>query len=328
MIEINSKIYIAGATGLIGSAIKRRLESAGYSSLICKTSKELNLTDQLAVNQFFHEEKPEVVILAAGRVGGILANNIDRAEFIYENLLIEANVIHASYLQEVRKLIFLGSSCIYPKFSSQPIKEEYLLAGPLEYTNEPYAIAKIAGVKLCENYYRQYGRNFFSVMPTNIYGINDNFNPLTSHALPALIRKFHEAKIDGSSSAVLWGTGTPRREFLYVDDLADAVVFLMERVNAQEIYEKGVSHINIGTGEDLEIRTLARTIKELVGFEGNVEYDANYPDGTPRKLLDVTRIHRLGWSHSTTLEAGLRKTYEWFLRSDWSRKAPSKNTGL
>ncbi|MEO5858734.1 MAG: GDP-L-fucose synthase [Pyrinomonadaceae bacterium] len=310
--EKNSKIYIAGATGMIGGAIKRNLETAGYSNLVHPKSQEVDLIDQHAVYQFFARERPEVVVLAAGMVGGILANNTRRAEFIFKNLLIESNVIHASKEQSVKKLIFLGSSCIYPKLASQPIREEELLSGPLEPTNEPYAIAKIAGIKLCENYYRQYGCNFFSVMPTNIYGVNDNFDLQSSHVVPALIRKIHEAKARGSSTVVLWGTGSPRREFLYVDDLADALVFLLNSIKAEDVYQQGVSHINIGTGEDIEIKTLAETISDIVGFEGELEFDSQYPDGTPRKLLDVSRINRMGWNHSTTLADGLKRTYKWY----------------
>ena len=315
MNEKNTKIYIAGSTGMAGSAVKRHLEHLGYTNLICRTSKELNLINQAQVKKFFSQEKPEIVILSAGKVGGILANDTYRAEFIYNNLMIEANVIQASHEHAVGKLIFLGSSCIYPKFAAQPIKEEELLAGCLEPTNEPYAIAKIAGIKLCENYYRQYGCNFFSAMPTNLYGINDNFDLQTSHVISALIRKFHEAKTSNSQKVILWGTGSARREFLYVDDLAEAVVFLMENVNAEDFYGQGVSQINIGTGEDIEIGKLAELIKQLVGFKGEIEYDTSKPDGTLRKLLDVSRLHQLGWKHTTTLEEGLRKTYGWFLKA-------------
>lgn len=316
-----TKIYIAGSTGMVGGAVKRLLESSGYANLICRTSKELNLINQAEVENFFAREKPEIVILSAGKVGGILANDSFRAEFIYNNLMIEANVIHASYKENVKKLIFLGSSCIYPKFAAQPIVEEELLAGHLEVTNEPYAIAKIAGIKLCENYSRQYGCNFYSVMPTNLYGKNDNFDLQTSHVIPALLRKIHEAKMNNSPNLKLWGTGAPRREFLYVEDLADAVVFLMENIDAEEIYKQNISQINVGTGEDLEIGNLAELIKELVGYKGKIEYDTTKPDGTPRKLLDVSRLNQLGWKHSTTLEEGLRKTYEWFLRNYSSAKA-------
>jgi GDP-L-fucose synthase len=321
MLEKNAKIYIAGSTGMVGSAIKRRLDHLGFPNLICRTSEELNLINQREVERFFSQERPEVVILSAGKVGGILANDTYRAEFIYNNLMIEANVIHASQTYAVRKLVFLGSSCIYPKFATQPIKEEELLAGCLETTNEPYAIAKIAGIKLCENYYRQYGCNFFSVMPTNIYGAGDNFDLQSSHVIAALIRKFHEAKTSNSPKVILWGTGSPRREFLYVDDLAEAVVFLTENVNAEDFYGQGVSQINIGTGEDIEIRKLAELIKEIVGFQGEIQYDTTKPDGTPRKLLDVSRLHQLGWKHKTTLEEGLRETYEWFLKANSTARA-------
>lgn len=312
MIDRSSKIYIAGSSGMIGSAVKRRLEADGYTNLICRISRQLNLIDQRQVDEFFSREKPEAVVLAAGRVGGIGANDKYRAEFIYNNLLIEANVIHASHANGVGKLVFLGSSCIYPKFAEQPIKEDALLTGPLEPTNEPYAVAKIAGIKLCENYFRQYGRNFFSAMPTNIYGEGDNFDPHDSHVVPALIRKFHEARIDNSSQVLLWGTGSPRREFLYVDDLAEAIVFLLENVEAEDVYRQGISHLNVGTGEDLQIKELAEIIKEMAGYNGEIAYDASRPDGTPRKLLDVSRLNRLGWRHRTKLEDGLRKTYEWF----------------
>lgn len=312
MNEKNSKIYIAGSNGMVGSAIKKHLKHSGYDNLPGKTSKELNLINQAEVEKFFSREKPEIVILAAGKVGGILANDTYRAEFIYNNLMIEANVIHASYKNAVEKLIFLGSSCIYPKFVTQPIKEEELLTGSLESTNEPYAIAKIAGIKLCENYYRQYGCNFYSVMPTNLYGAQDNFNLQNSHVIPALIRKFHEAKINNSPKVFLWGTGSPRREFLYVDDLAEALVFLMENIDAHDIYGQNISHINIGFGEDIEIKNLAELIKNIVGFRGKIEYDTTKPDGMLRKLLDSSRLNQLGWKHSTTLEDGLRKTYDWF----------------
>jgi GDP-L-fucose synthase len=309
------KIYIAGAYGMVGSAIKRHFENSGYTNLICPSSEEVNLINQREVEDFFSQEKPEVVILAAGKVGGILANNTYRAEFIYNNLMIEANVIHASYVQKVKKLIFLGSSCIYPKLAPQPLKEEELLTSQLEPTNEPYAIAKIAGIKLCENYYRQYGCNFFSVMPTNLYGINDNFDLQSSHVIPALIRKFHEAKIKGLPKVLLWGTGAARREFLYVEDLAEAVRFFMEQVDAGDLYDQGISQINIGTGENIEIKKLAEIIKKLIGFEGEIEYDATKPDGTPVKCLDISRLNKLGWKHKTKLEDGLQKTYDWFQQS-------------
>jgi GDP-L-fucose synthase len=305
----NSKIYIAGHRGLVGSAILRRLQQAGYSNLILKTRKELDLTVQKDVEDFFRSERPEHVFLAAAKVGGILANSTYPAEFIYNNIIIQANVIHAAYKYGVKKLLFLGSSCIYPKFAPQPMKEEYLLTGELEPTNEPYAIAKIAGIKMCQAYNRQYGTNFISVMPTNLYGPNDNFDLETSHVLPAMIRKFHEAKIDPSRRPVtLWGTGSPRREFLYVDDLADACVFLMENYSGSEI-------INIGTGEDITIRELAELVREVVEYDGEVIWDTTKPDGTPRKLLDVSRLFGMGWRPKVSLREGIRKTYEWYIHS-------------
>lgn len=306
------KIYIAGHAGMVGSAIKRKLESKGYTNLIYRNLSELDLIRQEQVERFFTDQKPDIVIVAAAKVGGILANNTYRAEFIYDNLMIESNIIHQAYLNQAEKLIFLGSSCIYPKLAPQPLKEEYLLSDYLEYTNEPYAVAKIAGIKLCENYFRQYGCDFYSVMPTNLYGRNDNFNPETSHVLPAMIRKFHEAVESNLPSVTLWGTGTPKREFLYVDDLAEAVVFLMENIEARNIYEKGISHINIGTGEDLTINDLAYMIADITGFAGKIEYDTAKPDGTPRKLMDVSRINELGWKASTNLRNGIEMTYEWF----------------
>lgn len=315
MVGKNSKIYIAGSSGMVGSAIKKHLEKSGFDNLLCRTSGELNLANQSAVEEFFANEKPEIVILAAGKVGGILANDTFRADFIYENLMIQANVIHAAYKYNAEKLLALGSSCIYPKFARAPIKEEALLTGELEATNEPYAIAKIAGIKLCENYFRQYGVNFLSVMPTNLYGENDKFDLAASHVIPALIRKFHEAKTAKSARVELWGTGAARREFLYADDLAEAVVFILENLDAADLYKQGISQINVGTGEDIEISRLAEIIKTIVGFEGEIEYDRTKPDGTMRKLLDVSRLNALGWKYSTTLEDGLRKTYEWFLKN-------------
>jgi GDP-L-fucose synthase len=311
-INKDMKIYIAGHSGMVGSAIKRKLEADGYRNLIYKDLSELNLVRQTEVEEFFAEQKPDVVIVAAAKVGGILANNTYRAEFIYDNLMIESNIIHRAYLSKVNKLIFLGSSCIYPKLAPQPLKEEYLLSDYLEFTNEPYAIAKIAGIKLCENYYRQYACNFYSVMPTNLYGPNDNFNLETSHVLPALIRKFHEAKQKNLPSVTLWGTGKPMREFLYVDDLAEAIVFSMENIEAEDIYRNGISHINIGTGEDLTINDLAGIIAEVTGYSGEIEYDTTKPDGTPRKLMDVSRINNLGWKYKTDLKDGIKKSYEWF----------------
>lgn len=310
---LNKKIYIAGHTGMVGSAIKRFLEKSGASKLIVRTIDQLDLTRQKEVEDFFNAEKPEVVIVAAARVGGILANNTYRAQFIYDNLMIESNLIHSSYLNNVEKLIFLGSSCIYPKLATQPLKEEYLLSGYLEDTNEPYAIAKIAGIKLCENYYRQYGCNFYSIMPTNLYGPNDNFDLNTSHVLPALIRKFHEAKVNGESEVIVWGTGTPLREFMYVDDLAEGLCYLLSYVEARDLYNQKLSFLNIGTGKDLTITELAKMISEIVEFKGHILYDTSKPDGTPRKLLDVSRINSLGWKAKTELREGIRRTYEWFL---------------
>lgn len=310
---INNKIYLAGHAGMVGSSIQRQLVNKQYSHIITKNLNELDLTRQSAVEEFFHKENPEIVIVAAAKVGGILANDMFRAEFIYDNLMIEANIINSAYKNNVQKLIFLGSSCIYPKLAPQPLKEEYLLSDYLEYTNEPYAIAKIAGIKLCENYYRQYDCNFFSAMPTNLYGFNDNFNLNTSHVLPALMRKFHEAKINSKPEVVVWGSGTPKREFLYVDDLAEAIVFLLEKVNAKDLYQAGITQINIGMGKDLTINELAELIAEVIGFKGKIVYDSSKPDGTPRKLMDVTRINNLGWKAKTDLKTGIQKTYQWYL---------------
>ena len=309
---LNKKIYVAGYTGMVGSAITSELQNKGYKNLVLKNYPDLDLMRQVDVENFFKLEKPEIVIVAAAKVGGILANNTYRAEFIYDNLMIEANIIHNAYKAGIEKLIFLGSSCIYPKLAQQPLKEEYLLSDFLEFTNEPYAIAKIAGIKLCENYYRQYGSNFYSVMPTNMYGPNDNFDLQTSHVLPALIRKFHEAKERNEKEVVIWGSGKPLREFLFVEDLADAILFLMENVEAKDLYENGISHLNIGTGKDLTINELAKMIAEIVGFKGNIVHDASKPDGTPRKLLDVSRINSLGWKYRTELREGIEKTYAFF----------------
>ena len=308
----NKKIYIAGHTGMVGSAVKREFEHCGYNNLLLKNYPGLNLINQSEADDFFEDENPEIVIMAAAKVGGILANNTYRADFIYDNLMIEANVINAAYKNNVEKLIFLGSSCIYPKLAPQPLKEESLLSGYLEVTNEPYAIAKIAGIKLCENFYRQYGCNFYSVMPTNLYGPHDNFNLETSHVLPAFIRKFHEAKVNNHESVTIWGSGKPMREFLYVEDLADAILFLTENIDANDLYEKDISHINIGSGKDITIDDLAKLIAEIVGFEGKIIHDATKPDGTPRKLMDVSRINQLGWKYKTELREGLIKTYKWF----------------
>jgi GDP-L-fucose synthase len=313
---LNKKIYVAGHTGMVGSAITNELRNRGYNNLILKNYPGLDLIKQVEVEKFFEDEKPEIVIIAAAKVGGILANNTYRAEFIYDNLMIETNIMHNAYKAGVEKLIFLGSSCIYPKLAPQPLKEEYLLSDYLEFTNEPYAIAKIAGIKLCENYYRQYGCNFYSVMPTNMYGPNDNFDLNTSHVLPALIRKFHEAKEKTKSEVVIWGSGNPLREFLFVEDLADAILFLMEKINAKDLYEQGISHLNIGTGKDLTINELATMIADIVGFKGKIIHDSSKPDGTPRKLLDVSRLNSLGWKYKTELRDGIVKTYEHFKKKN------------
>ncbi|MFT2007759.1 GDP-L-fucose synthase [Pontibacter sp. 13R65] len=298
----SAKIYVAGHRGMVGSAICRKLEQDGYSHIISKTSKELDLRDQQAVLSFFEYEKPDYVFLAAAKVGGIQANNTYRAEFLYDNLMIEANIIQAAFVHGVTKLQFLGSSCIYPKMAPQPLKEDYLLTGTLEQTNEPYAIAKIAGIKLCEAYRDQYGCDFISVMPTNLYGYNDNYDLNNSHVLPALIRKFHEAKDNGAPSVTVWGTGSPRREFLFADDLAEACVFLMENYSGREL-------VNIGTGEDVTIKELALLVKEVVGFEGELVFDNTKPDGTPRKLMDVSKLHQLGFKHKTELKDGIALAY-------------------
>jgi GDP-L-fucose synthase len=308
----DKKIYLAGQTGMVGSAIFRELQNRGYKNLIHKELLELDLRNQSDVENFFSATKPAIVIIAAAKVGGILANNTYRAEFLYDNLMIEANLIHASYLNNVEKVVFLGSSCIYPKLAPQPLKEEYLLTDTLEFTNEPYAIAKIAGIKLCESYYRQYGCNYISAMPTNLYGPNDNFNLETSHVLPALIRKFHEAKVEGTEAVTIWGTGKALREFMYVEDLANAIVFMMENINAKDLYENGITHLNVGTGKDISISDLAKLIAEISGFNGNIVYDSSKPDGTPRKLMDVTRINELGWKYKTELKEGIIKTYNFF----------------
>jgi len=302
-------VYVAGHRGLVGSALVRRLQAGGYHRLITRTHAELDLTRQSAVQDFFQRERPEIVFLAAARVGGIHANNTYRAEFIYQNLMIAANVIHAAHEHGVGKLLFLGSSCIYPRDCPQPMKEEYLLTGALEQTNEPYAIAKIAGIKLCASYRHQYGCNFMSVMPTNLYGPGDNYDPENSHVLPALIRRVHEAKLAGLGEVTVWGTGNPRREFLYGDDLADACVFLMERHDAAQIGE----FINIGTGEDLTIRDLAQQVCATVGYRGRLVFDPTRPDGTPRKLLDITRMRQLGWRARTPLTEGIAQAYQDYL---------------
>ncbi len=305
-VEKKAKIYIAGHRGMVGSAIIRKLKNEGFANFVFKTSSELDLTNQQAVSKFFADEKPDYVFLAAAKVGGIVANGTYRAQFIYENLCIQNNVIHHSYLNGVKKLMFLGSSCIYPKLAPQPLKEDFLLTGPLEYSNEPYAIAKIAGIKTCDAYRDQYGCNYISVMPTNLYGYNDDYHPQNSHVLPALIRKFHEAKTSGGKVVSIWGSGTPYREFLFSDDLADACYFLMQNYNDPNL-------INIGTGEDLSIKDLALLIGDTIGFEGEIEFDSTKPDGTPRKVLDVTKLHGLGWKHKTDLKDGIKLAYSDFL---------------
>ncbi|MGB7528539.1 GDP-L-fucose synthase [Sphingobacterium cellulitidis] len=304
--EKQAKIYVAGHRGMVGSAIYRKLKEQGFENIVVRTSKELDLRDQQAVKEFFETEKPEYVFLAAAKVGGIMANNVYRADFIYENLAIQNNVIHYAHENDAKKLMFLGSSCIYPKMAPQPLKEDYLLTGTLEPTNEPYAIAKIAGIKMVESYRLQYDDNYISVMPTNLYGINDNYHPENSHVLPALIRKFHEAKINNSPTVNIWGSGNPLREFMYADDLADACVFLMENYN-------DLQFVNIGVGEDISIRDLAELIKEVVGYQGELEFDSSKPDGTPRKLMDVSKLHSLGWKAKTSLKDGIKLAYEDFL---------------
>jgi len=307
----NSKIYIAGHDGLVGSSFVRALHKSGYKNLIFKHYQELDLRRQTDVESFFEKEKPEYVFLAAAKVGGIHANNTYKADFIYDNIMIATNVIHAAHKYKVKKLLNLGSSCIYPKLAPQPLKEEYLLTGPLEQTNEPYAIAKIAAIKLCQYYNEQYGTDFISLMPTNMYGPNDNFDLETAHVLPTLIRKFHEAKILKKPFVTLWGTGSPYREFLFVDDLAEAALFLMKNKSAKELE----AFVNVGTGQDITIKDLALLIKNIVGYTGEIKFDTTKPDGTPRKLLDVSRIHKLGWEHSVGLEDGIKKVYEWYIEN-------------
>lgn len=330
MINKNGKLFIAGHQGMVGSSLIRKFTSEGFTNIITRSSAGLDLRRQTDVENFFEFERPEYVIVAAAKVGGILANNTYRAEFIYDNLMIETNIIHSAYKSGCKKLIFLGSSCIYPKNAPQPLKEEYLLSGYLEETNEPYAIAKIAGIKLCESYFKQYGNNFYSVMPTNMYGPNDNFNLNTSHVLPAMIRKFHEAKKQSAirnqepvdreigdtsmthSPVTLWGTGTPRREFMYVDDLADALYYLLEKVEAKDIYELGITHLNIGTSEDLTLKDLALLTQEIIDHHGSIEWDESKPDGMMKKRLDVTIINNLGWKAKTSLNEGIWKTYQYY----------------
>ncbi|MBB5284714.1 GDP-L-fucose synthase [Rhabdobacter roseus] len=304
--EKNATIYIAGHRGMVGSALHRKLLAEGFSRFVFRTSSELDLRDQVAVRDFFATERPDYVFLAAAKVGGIVANNTYRAEFLYDNLQIQNNVIDSAYRTGVKKLLFLGSSCIYPKMAPQPLREDYLLTGTLEPTNEPYAIAKIAGIKLCEAYRSQYGCDFISVMPTNLYGPNDNYDLTNSHVLPAMIRKFHEARVEGKPRVELWGTGTPRREFMHADDLADACYYLMQHYS-----EPGF--VNIGVGDDVSIRTLAELIRGVVGYEGEVHWNTDKPDGTPRKLMDVTKLHALGWKHRVELDEGIRRTYQDFL---------------
>jgi len=310
-LEKNSKIYVAGHKGMVGSAIVRKLKLEGFNNIIYRSSSELNLIDQSAVNDFFESEKPEYVFLAAAKVGGIHANNVFRADFIYQNLMMECNIIHAAYKNTVKKLLFLGSSCIYPKMAPQPLKEEYLLSGYLEQTNEPYAIAKIAGLKLCESYRDQYGCNFISAMPTNLYGPNDNYDLNNSHVLPALIRKIHTAKLNGDQKVIMWGSGSPKREFLHVNDLADACFYLMENYNGKEI-------VNVGTGVDVSILELAELIKDIVGFDGEIEKDISKPDGTPRKLLDVSKLNALGWQHKIDLREGINLVYQEVKEKEWA----------
>jgi GDP-L-fucose synthase len=298
----DSKIFVAGHNGMVGSAIVRKLKELGYTKIVTKSRKELDLTNQFQVNHFFHFERPEYVFLAAAKVGGIKANDDFRADFIYENIMIQSNIIKASHSNGVKKLLFLGSTCIYPKHCPQPIKEEYLLTGLLESTNDAYAIAKISGVKMCQSFNKQYGTNYISVMPTNLYGPNDNYDLNNSHVLPAMIRKFHEAKVEEKDIVEIWGTGTPMREFLYVDDLSDACVYLMNNYNSSEI-------VNIGTGEDLTIKDLAHLVKEVVGFNGDIYFNTDKPDGTPKKLSDVSRLKEIGWTYKTSLKEGIQKTY-------------------
>lgn len=308
--NVTDKIYVAGHRGMVGSAIVRKLQQEGFENIVTRTSQELDLRSQQAVNAFFTNEKPAYVFLAAAKVGGILANNTYRAEFLYDNLMIESNVIHASYQNGVEKLLFLGSSCIYPKLAPQPLKEDYLLTSELEPTNEPYAIAKIAGIKLCDAYRDQYGCNYISAMPTNLYGPNDNYDLQKSHVLPALIRKFHEAKKNGAPEVVIWGTGAPRREFMHVDDLADACLFLMQHYNQ-------AGFMNVGTGTDVTIKDLATLIKSIVGYDGNITHDLNKPDGTPRKLMDVSKLNASGWKAKIDLEEGIRSVYEGLKEQSW-----------
>ncbi|WP_432468005.1 GDP-L-fucose synthase [Agarivorans sp. Z349TD_8] len=318
MTGLNNKIYVAGHRGMVGSALVRQLKANGYTHIVTRTRSELDLTNQQAVADFFKSEKIDQVYLAAAKVGGIVANNIYPADFIYENLMIQSNIIHSAHANDIQKLLFLGSSCIYPKLAPQPMKESALLTGYLEETNEPYAIAKIAGIKLCESYNRQYGRDYRSVMPTNLYGPNDNFHPENSHVIPALIRRFHEAKINGDKEVIAWGSGKPMREFLYVDDMAAASIHVMNLDST--IYAENtkpmLSHINVGTGVDCTIRELVQTVARVVGYKGTIGFDASKPDGTPRKLMNVDRLNSMGWCSSIHLEAGLNMTYQWFINNE------------
>lgn len=307
--ELQSKIYVAGHNGMVGAAIVRRLQADGFHNLLTRSSKELDLRNQQAVDDFFATEQPEYVFLAAAKVGGIVANNTYRAEFLYDNLAMELNIIHAAYKNGVKKLLFLGSSCIYPKLAPQPLKEEYLLTGLLEPTNEPYAVAKIAGIKLCEAYRDQYGCNFIAAMPTNLYGKGDNYHLQNSHVIPALLRKFHEAKMQLHTQVEIWGTGTPLREFMFVDDLADGCLYLMQHYNDKLF-------VNVGTGEEISIKDLAYLVKDTIGFEGDIYFDTDKPDGTPRKLMDTSRLHAMGWKHTTSLQEGLKKAYAYFMEGE------------
>jgi nucleoside-diphosphate-sugar epimerase len=318
----STKIYVAGHRGLVGAAIVRQLEASGYDNLVTRTHSKLDLTDQAAVNSFFGQERPEQVVLAAARVGGIYANNTFPADFIYDNLMIEANVIHAAFTHRVQRLLFLGSSCIYPKAVAQPMREDALLTGRLEPTNEPYAVAKIAGIKLCESYNRQHGTDFRSVMPTNLYGPGDNFHPENSHVIPALIRRFHEAKVNGDPQVTVWGSGKPRREFLYVDEMAAASLFVLEldKATFDANTDPMLSHINVGTGEDVSIAELAETVKQVTGYSGDLVFDASKPDGTPRKLMNVSRLKALGWHSRVNLKDGLARTYDWYVTTSGPRR--------
>lgn len=319
--EKSSKIYVAGHLGLVGSALVRKLKADGYSNLVFRTFKELNLIDQKATADFFEKEKPEYVFLAAAKVGGIMANATYPADFIFSNLQIQNNVIHQSYVSGVKKLLLLGSSCIYPRLCPQPMLESYLMSGPLEPTNEPYALAKIAGIKMCQSYNRQYGTNFISVMPTNLYGPNDNFDLNSAHVLPSLIRKFHEAKIADQAEVIVWGSGNARREFLFVDDMADGCIFLMNNFNpTKDQNERGEIYYNLGTGEDVSVRELAELIKSAVGYKGNIIWDSTKPDGMPRKLLDVSKMRDLGWKSSVKLEDGIKQLYDWYLSAPGEKK--------